>query len=95
MNNFRSEANDEALHLKIIISSVSANHITLSNPQTGWKDEAYIEGGQITEIEIPHNQAYTVQAGKIEPHGIVVQSRSPISLATTAYQSMGQAICHH
>ena len=87
MNNFRSEANDEALHLKIIISSVSANHITLSNPQTGWKDEEYIEGGQMTEIEIPHNQAYTVQAGKIEPHGIVVQSRSPISLYAANYRS--------
>lgn len=80
MNNFERVSGDTGLTLSLIASSRQNTTVTVTNPQTGWKQDFTVSANQVSEFVVPHEQGYTYSAGTVEKRGLKVTSTAPISL---------------
>ena len=85
MSNLKWQASDNALQLKLIVSSRYTTSVTVSNPNTSWSTSVNVAANGISEVTIPVAQAYTTLVEKAAPTGLRVVSSKPISLYASNY----------
>ena len=85
MSNLKWQASDNALQLKLIVSSRYTTSVTVSNPNTSWSTTVNVPANGISEVAVPVIQAYTTQVEKAAQTGLKVIAAKPISLYASNY----------
>lgn len=86
MRNRGSDENDTDLELYLFATSRSNATVTISNPNTSYKDTFTVKAGQrSTRIKIDNLQAYIATPAQPENKGLKVTSDYPISLYAINY----------
>ena len=86
MRNRGSDENDTDLELYLFATSRSAATVTISNPNTSYRDTFTVSAGQrSTKIKIENLQAYIATPGQVENKGLQITADQPISLYAINY----------
>ena len=68
-----------SLKLSLVVSAEESCQVTVSNPNTNYKQQFSVSAQDVATVDIPYTQAYNDQNGMADK-GLMVQSGRPISL---------------